>query len=161
LAPASAQEAASVLNVCNTGNATLFTVVIGSTRRGMSIDGWHRIDIGACYRTTVSFHSILGFAIADASGRKAAQGDDASIAPDPAFIPTEAKYCVYPDRNFHDERATKISTFCRPGEVLARFAFHVKPRTSETLTLRIPADKNGIVFPLAKPAALLPYDSVT
>jgi hypothetical protein len=160
-APVSATEVKSVLNICNVGNTALFAVVIGSTRRDMSIDGWRRIEIGDCNSTTVSFHSILGFAVVDADGRKAAQAYDGSIAPDPAFIPTEAKYCVYPDRNFHDEHTTKISTVCRPGEVLARFAFHVKPRTSQTLTLRIPADKNGTVFPLTKPAAFLPYDSIT
>jgi hypothetical protein len=158
---ARATEVASLLNICNVGNTKLFVVVIESTRRDMSLYGWQSIDIGDCYSTTVAFHSILGFAITDASGRKAAQVYDGSIAPDPAFIPTEAKYCVYPDRDFHVEHATKISTICRPGEVLARFAFHVKPRTSDTLTLRIPADKGGIVFPLTEPAAFLPYDSIT
>src|SRR5215510_11566 len=127
-APASATEVTSVLNICNVGNTPHFVVAAGSTRHDMSIDAWQRIDVGDCYGTTVTFHSILGFAIVDASGRKGMQVYDGSIAPDPAFIPTEAKYCVDPDRNVHVEHARKISSECDPGEVLARFAFHVKPR---------------------------------
>jgi len=160
LAPARAAEVTSVLNICNTGNTSLFVVVIGSTPRGTTIDGWQKIDTGGCQSTTVSLHTILGFAIVAATGQKSMQVYDGSLALDPAFIPTEAKYCVYPDTNFHDETA-KISTICRPGEVLARFAFHVKPRTGETLTLRIPSDKNGEVFPLTKPAPFPPFDPIT
>jgi hypothetical protein len=161
LAPAGATEVTSVLNICNVGNAPLFAVVIGSTRHDMSIDGWRQIDIGDCYSTTVSFHGILGFAIADANGRKGMQVYDGSIAPDPAFTPTEGEWCVDPDRNFHVEHTRKISTVCGPDQVLARFAFHVKPTTSETLTLRIPADKDGDAFPLTRPAASLPFDPIT
>jgi hypothetical protein len=160
LAPARATEVAAVLDICNVGNTRLFVVAIASTSRNTTIDGWQQVDIGDCESISASFHSILGFAVVDASGRKGMQVYDGSVARDPAFIPTETEYCVYPDGNFHLERA-KASNICRPGEVLARFAFHVKPKTGETLTLRIPADKDGEVFLLTRPVAFPPFDPIT
>jgi hypothetical protein len=160
LAPSGMAEAKNLLNFCNVGNTTLFVAMIGDTMHGrIALDGWQQVHVGECGHVTVSFHSVLGFAVIDANGQKGMQVYDASLAPDPAFIPTETSYCVDPDKNFHREsRLWKVGTICRPGEVLARFAFHVKPKTDKMLTLRIPADKNGAIFPLIKPPALPPFD---
>lgn len=160
LAPARAAEVSSVLNICNVGNTTLFVVVVGQTRRTSTIDGWQQVDVGSCGSAIVSFHGIVGFAIVNAKGQKGMQVYDGLPGLDPAFIPTGNEYCVFPDRNFHQESA-KPSCICKPGEVLARFAFHVKPKTNAVLTLRIPADRNGEIFPLVKPAALPPFDPTT
>jgi len=160
LAPGGMAEAKNLLNYCNVGNTTLFVAMVGHTGRGtVALDGWRQVEVGECGHVTVSFHSVLGFAVVNANGRKGMQVYDASLAGNPAFIATETSYCVDPEKNFHREGALwKDCTICRPGEVLARFAFHVKPRTDETLTLRIPADKNGEIFPLTKPAPSPPFD---
>ena len=163
LAPGGMAEAKNLLNFCNVGNTTLFVAVIGHTsHRTIALEGWQQVHVGHCGSVTVTFHSVLGFAIVNANGQKGMQVYDVSVAPNPAFIATETSYCVDPEMNFHREsRLWKDCTECEPGEVLARFAFHVKPKTDETLTLRIPADKNGEIFPLAKPAALPPFDPTT
>lgn len=163
LAPAGMAEAKNLLNFCNVGNTTLFVAVIGHTSHGtIALEGWQQVHVGDCGSVTVTFHSVLGFAIANANGQKGMQVYDASVALNSAFIATETSYCVDPEKNFHREsRLWKDCTECEPGEVLARFAFHVKPKTDETLTLRIPADKNGQIFPLIRPIPLPPFDPAT
>jgi PDZ domain-containing protein len=73
--------------------------------------------------------------------------------------PTEWISCVDPDKNFHHEnKVLKGLCVCESGEVRARFAFHVKPKADETVTLRIPADKDGDIIPLVNPASLRPFE---
>lgn len=153
VAPGRAAQAGSVLNVCNAGNTVLFFVLVDQTPRGgYSIDGWRPVAIGECRSVATSFHSVVGFAIVGRDGRKAMQVYDPKLFPDPALIPTEWRYCVDSATDFHHETAmSKALTDCKPGEVLARFAFHVKPRVDETLTLRIPADENGDVIAFQEP----------
>lgn len=153
IAPGCAAQAGSMLDVCNAGNTVLFLVMVDQTPRGgYSIDGWRPIPVGECRSVATSFHSVVGFAIAGRDGRKAMQIYDPALFPYHALIPTEWRYCVDPAKDFHREAAMwKTFTDCEPGEVLAHFAFHVKPRTDETLTLRIPADENGDVIAFQEP----------
>jgi hypothetical protein len=163
LVPNSLAEAKNLLNFCNVGNTTLFVAMVGHTGHGtIALEGWRQVQVGDCGHVTVTFHSVLGFAVVDANGHKGMQVYDESIAANPAFIATETSYCVDPDNNFHREsKLWKECVICEPGEVPARFAFHVKPKTDETLTLRIPADNNGEIFPLIKPPPLPPFDPAT
>lgn len=162
LAPGHVAEAGSVLNLCNVGNTTLFVVTIGQTPPGgWAIDGWRIIDVSECQSVKISFHSMIGFAVAEASGRKGMQVYDRALFPSPSLRPTEWRYCVDPEKDFHREHnVLKGLSVCEAGEVLARFAFHVKPSEGEVLTLRIPADENGDVFPLLEPASFVPDASL-
>ena len=154
-APDRLAQADSVIKLCNVGNTVLFLVVVDQTpRSGYSIDGWRPVAAGDCRSFNVSFHSIIGFAIAGPDGRKAMQTYDPKLFPDKAVIPTEWRYCVDPDRDFHREGTLfKDFTICKPGEMMARFAFHLKPRMNETLTLEIPADANGETIAFQKPTS--------
>ena len=150
-APGRAAQAGSVLNVCNVGNTALYFVLVAQTpRSGWSIDGWRPVPVGECRSVNVSFHSIIGLAITGPDGRKAMQVYDPKLFPNPALIPTEWRYCVDPKKDFHRE-AIMPKFGCESGDVLARFAFHVKPKMDETLTLRIPADENGDVIAFQEP----------
>jgi hypothetical protein len=153
LASSRAAQAGSVLNICNVGNTVLFLVMVDQTPRGgYSIDGWRPIAMGECRSVTISFHSVVGFAITKTAGRKSMQVYDPTLFPYHALIPTEWRYCVDPEKDFHREATMlKALTDCKPGEVLARFAFHVKPKVGETVTLRIPADENGDVIAFQEP----------
>ena len=155
-----AAEAQSVINFCNVGNTMLFVVMIGPTPRGtMEIAGWREIQVGDCQSAAVSFRSIIGFAVEQANGRKGMQIYDPALFANPALIRTEWKSCVDPKKNFHHEdKVLKGLCVCQAGEVPARFSFHVKPKVGETVTLRIPADKDGDIIPLLDPASLPPFE---
>jgi len=157
LAPGRAAEARAVMNFCNVGNIPLFVVMVGQTPRGgWAIDGWQTIEVGDCRSVNMFFRSTVGFAVAKANGRKGMQIYDPKLFSNPALRLTDWIYCVDPERDFHRERdALKDFAECKAGEVLARFAFDVKPMEGETLTLRIPADKNGDIIPFQEPASLV------
>lgn len=151
VAPGRVAQAGSVLNVCNVGNTALFFVLVAQTPRiGWSIDGWRPVPVGECQSVNVSFHSIIGLAITGPDGRKAMQVYDPKLFPNPGLIPTEWRYCVDPTKDFH-RAAILPDCRCEPGDALARFAFHVKPKMDETLTLRIPANQNGDVIAFQEP----------
>ena len=161
LAPGHAAEGKSAINFCNVGNTTLFVVMVGPTPRGtMAIEGWREIHIGDCQSVAASFHSVVGFAVEQSNGRKSMQIYDPTLFANPAVIATEWEYCVAPEKNFHQEGRLSMycPTVCGAGEVPARFAFHVKPKMNETVTLRIPTDKDGDIIPLPDPVNLRPFE---
>jgi len=156
LASRRAVAADRVIDLCNIGNTTLFVAMLVQTPAGgLSMDGWHAIAVGSCRRTNVSYRSELGFAVADATGRKRAQVYDRAQFPKAELYPIERSYCVDPQRDFHrDGDDFEDFMTCRPGEMLARFAFQAKPCSGGPLTLRIPADKDGDVLPFVDPSSV-------
>jgi hypothetical protein len=157
LAPSGLADASSSINICNVGNTSLFVVMVGrAPGGGAAIDGWQDVEIGACRSVTMYLRSVLGFAVVGASGRKGMQVYDPALFLNPAVTATEWKYCVDPAKNFHREQKAFKGCICEAGQAQARFAFHVRPKDGETLTLRIPADKNGEIIPFERPTPLTP-----
>jgi C-terminal processing protease CtpA/Prc len=68
------------------------------------------------------------------------------------FAPVDSSYCVPSTGNFRRRGDTMLGfSECQAGDVLARFAFHLKPRLGEDVTVDIPADRNGTIIPLQQP----------
>lgn len=140
-------EAKSTIAFCNSGNTALSIVAIADhPSGGWAIDGWRTIQIGDCTTVEAIFHLKIGVAVTSADGQRGMQVYDHSISP--AIMTVESSYCVLPTAHFRRQHDTMLAlSECQSGDVLARFAFNLKPIPGEKLTVRIPADKDGDIFP--------------
>lgn len=146
-------EAKSTIAFCNSGNTALSIVAIADgSNGGWAIDGWRTIEIGDCASVEAIFHLKIGVAVTTSDGQRGMQVYDHSISP--AIMTVESSYCVHPAANFRRQHDTMLAlSECQSGDVLARFAFNLKSIRGETLTVRIPADKDGDIVPFQQPEA--------
>lgn len=144
-------DAKSTIAFCNSGNTALSIVAIADgPNSGWVIDGWRTIQVGDCTTVEAIFHLKIGVAVIKADGQRGMQVYDRSISP--AIMTVESSYCVRAATNFRRQHDTMLAlSECQAGDVLARFAFNIKPIPGETLTVRIPADQDGDIIPFQKP----------
>jgi hypothetical protein len=146
-------EAKSTIAFCNSGNTALSIVAIADgSNGGWAIDGWRTIEVGDCASVETIFHLKIGVAVTMSDGQRGMQVYGHSISP--AIMTVETSYCVHPAANFRRQHDTMLAlSECQSGDVLARFAFNLRSMPGETLTVRIPADKDGDIVPFQQPTA--------
>ncbi|MEZ5833555.1 MAG: PDZ domain-containing protein [Dongiaceae bacterium] len=161
-------EAKYTIEFCNVGNTTVSLVTIGDhPGGGWAVDGWQTILPGACHKIDAIFKMMAGFAITTADGHRGMQVYDPGTSPQ--IVSTQSSYCLPAKGNFHRwHEIFVVLSECEVGDVLARFAFNLKPMRNNRLTIRIPADENGAIIPFEVPTsaanpfpAIQPYDRLS
>jgi uncharacterized membrane protein len=145
-------DAKSTIEFCNSGNTELSIVTIGdSPEGGWVIDGWRTIRAGDCATVDAIFNLTVGIAVVGSSGGRGMQVYDPSISRE-ICATVDASYCVPSTGDFR-RRGDKMLGFseCQTGDVLARFAFLLKPLPGQDITVEIPADRNGAIIPFQHP----------
>jgi len=145
-------DAKSTIEFCNSGNTELSIVAIGdSPEGGWVIDGWRTIRAGDCATVDAIFHLTVGIAVIGSSGERGMQVYDPSISRE-ICAAVDTSYCVPSTGDFR-RRGDKMLGFseCQAGDVLARFAFLLKPLPGQDITVEIPADRNGAIIPFQRP----------
>lgn len=145
-------DAKMPIKFCNVGNTAISIVTIGDhPRGGWVIDGWRTIPAADCGTIDVIFQLKVGIAITDANGQRGMQVYDPGRSRK-IFAPIDSSYCVPSTGNFRRRSDTMLGfSDCLEGDVLAHFAFHLKPLPSDGVTIDIPADRNAAVIPFQLP----------
>ncbi|HKP27449.1 MAG TPA: PDZ domain-containing protein [Dongiaceae bacterium] len=147
-----AAEAKSTIEFCNSGNTALSIVTIGDhPKGGWVMGGWRTIQPSDCATVDTIFQLNVGVAITTAGGERGMQVYDPGISR-AIFAPTASSYCVPATGDFWRRGETMLQfSECQAGDVLARFAFHLKCLPGEDTTIQIPADKDGEIIPFQQP----------
>lgn len=145
-------DAKMPIKLCNVGNTAISIVTIGDhPRGGWEIDGWRTIPAADCSTIDVIFQLKVGIAITDAKGQRGMQIYDPAMSRK-IYAPIDSSYCVPSTGNFRRRSDTMLGfSDCLDGDVLAHFAFHLKPLPGDDVTIDIPADRNAAVIPFQLP----------